>query len=168
MPKGIYLHIPKLSPLERFLNLISIKDNGCWEWTNYPNGAGYGRIWINGRSVFAHRFSYEWFNNCKLPEFIPGGLQLDHLCRNRKCVNPDHLELVTGKINLNRGIQHCPINRKLENTHCPHGHPYSEENIFYHKNIINPSRPWRVCKICSKEQQRRRYQNKKLPNIKKG
>lgn len=72
--------------------------DGCWEWTGTKNQFGYGRLCRDGRRVVAHRWLYE-----RLRGAVPAGLQMDHLCRNRSCVNPDHLEPVTQRENLRRG-----------------------------------------------------------------
>lgn len=74
--------------------------NGCWEWIRALMTGGYASFWYEGKNVKASRFFYEKFIGK-----IPKGLQLDHLCRNRKCVNPKHLEPVTLKENLRRGLR---------------------------------------------------------------
>lgn len=125
MPIGVY---SRGSSIERFLNYIAINENGCWEWTGFLYPSGYGCFQINGSSTRSHRFAYEWFNQCKLPNYKLTNLQLDHLCRNRKCVNPDHLELVTARENVQRG------SRSLANipkkTCCLRGHLYSDKTTF--------------------------------------
>ncbi len=121
--------------IEKFLPKIKVVDNGCWEWQGCEVGRGYGGF--NG--TYAHRFSYELFNNT----IIPAGLTIDHLCRNRKCVNPDHLEAVSLKENILRGT--CPPAKNALKTHCPRGHPYDEVNTY-----INP-KGWRICNICKKQ-----------------
>jgi hypothetical protein len=75
-------------------------DTGCWEWQGSRNNKGYGQQWENGKFVFAHRWAYE---QAKGP--IPNGLSIDHLCGNRACVNPDHLEAVDHATNCRRGRQ---------------------------------------------------------------
>ena len=87
-------------PIEiRLMEGIELSGDGCWLWTKSIDYGGYGRIGQRGVNARAHRVSYEHFVGP-----IPDGLSLDHLCRNRRCVNPDHLEPVTGSENTRRGI----------------------------------------------------------------
>jgi len=109
--------------------------NGCWVWTAMKTAAGYGEFWPSGpRMMYAHRLAYEL-----LVGKIPEGLQIDHLCRNPSCCNPEHLEPVTQAENMRRG--NAGKNTR-ERTHCPHGHEYSPENT----RIYNGRR---FCKQCS-------------------
>lgn len=119
--------------LARFMSRIVKLDNGCWQWTGYTNG-GYGGMNVNGKAYRVHRLAYEHFVGP-----IPEGLVLDHLCRNRACANPDHLEPVTHHTNILRGVgtgaQHA------RRTHCSKcGGEYTQRND-------NPN--WRFCKACA-------------------
>lgn len=95
---------------ERIRRYVEIDANGCWIWTAARNRGGYGIIGIELRSALAHRVSYEAFVG-----EIPNGLELDHLCRVRCCVNPQHLEPVTRYENVRRG---WPARRRRAET-CP-------------------------------------------------
>lgn len=114
---------------------------GCWLWTGHINQDGYGRICRGGESKSAHRTSYEVFRGP-----IPDGLVLDHLCRVRHCVNPDHLEPVSIAENIRRGegvaVQHAA------KTHCVHGHEFTPENTLTHHS---GSRGCRACARASRE-----------------
>jgi hypothetical protein len=136
--------------------------NGCWLWTGHRRGdRGYGGIKIDGKEYYAHRVVYEFFVGP-----IPEGLELDHICHNtdatcpggatclhRRCVNPDHLEPVTHRVNDLRGKSFAAAN--AAKTHCPQGHPYAGRNVY-----INAASGGRVCRTCLNEHQRR-YQARK-------
>lgn len=113
---------------------------GCWLWTGSLTVAGgYGQFRSGGRPRRAHRLAYE-----TLVGPIPDGLHLDHLCRTPCCVNPAHLEPVTGPENTRRGVAGMA---QLARTHCPRGHEYSERNTY-----LEPRRggkaPGRHCREC--------------------
>jgi HNH endonuclease len=92
--------------------------NGCREWRGSRRASnGYGRYWHDGRMVTAHRYAYERQHGA-----IPAGLEIDHTCRNRACVNPAHMEVVTHRENVLRGDGMAA--RRARRTHCPKGHPY--------------------------------------------
>ena len=97
--------------------------NGCWIWAGGKTGWGYGGFSADSQYVPAHRYAYELIVGP-----IPVGLQLDHLCRNRACVNPAHMEPVTNKINSLRGVSFSAHNARA--THCPQGHPYDLFNTY--------------------------------------
>lgn len=105
---------------------------GCWVWTGHVDRHGYGKFGKTGEpwnTTLAHRLVY-----MLLAGPIPPGLQLDHLCRWPRCVNPDHLEPVTGGENTRRG-------GRAIRTHCPSGHEYTPENTYTHKGK-------RRCRTC--------------------
>lgn len=100
-----------------------VDDSGCWLWEWYVHRSGYGMLRQDGRARYAHRVIYERFRGP-----IPKGLQLDHLCRVRHCVNPDHLEPVTARENQRRGNGWPGIHARK--THCIRGHEFTPENTM--------------------------------------
>lgn len=126
---------------ERIARKIAIhQPTGCWNWTACKTATGYGRVWDGARSTWAHRLCY-----ALLVGPIPDGLVLDHLCRNRACVNPDHLEPVTDLENMLRG-DNPDITRARHRSQkfCKRGHPLFGANLYRH-----PSGR-RVCRECHK------------------
>lgn len=123
MKRGDPLDSGKHMIRRRIQKNMSVTASGCWQWTSQKTTDGYARIdmFVNGKKVskLAHRISYREFKG-----EIPSGLVLDHLCRNRSCVNPDHLEPVTFAVNSQRAL--CK-------THCKRGHPLSGQNLYVHK-----------------------------------
>lgn len=134
------MFIPK--PLiERFLNAyIPVTESGCWLWTGSCNNYGYGKILNRNKSLAAHRLAYELFIGP-----IPKGLVIDHLCRVPCCVNPDHLEPVTNRENILRGIGRTAINSKK--SRCVNGHPFDEPNTTMRRH---GGRECHTCRLISK------------------
>ena len=131
------LHNPegKIPPEQRFWLRVN-KSEDCWNWTGSLNVGGYGH-WqpTKGTTSMAHRYSYE-----QIVGPIPEGLVLDHLCRNRSCVNPEHLEPVTQRVNNLRGIGFAAT--RAAQTHCKWGHEFTLENTYVTK------RNQRYCIAC--------------------
>lgn len=119
--------------------------NDCWTWTGSKNSDGYGRIHRDGRDLMAHRVVYEM-----LVGAIPPGLQTDHLCRNRGCVRPSHLELVTSRENTLRGVS--AVANALRTNRCVHGHAFEGRNLIVR---IRAGRHLRVCRVCLNDRGRR-------------
>lgn len=139
---GAQLGYVRRPAYRRFLEKTAPAANGCIEWTGGLNGVGYGQFYRGKKhagdtgKIYAHRWSYEFFVGP-----IPEGLHLDHLCRNPKCVNPEHLEPVTCRENLLRGTGVSA--RHAVKTHCPAGHPYAGDNLYRH-----PTKGQRYCRTC--------------------
>lgn len=136
---------------------VHITPNGCHQWTAYCSENGYGRFYLDGRGLLAHRWSYE-----RHVGPIPHGLQIDHLCRNRGCVNPEHLEPVTPSENVRRGTApNLARSRAAELTHCKRGHAFDDENTRI------DSKGGRVCLACKRQKAREHYEKNRDAYIKK-
>lgn len=126
----------------------------CWEWDGEKNERGYGRASIDGKTRPAHRAVYEHLRGP-----VPEGLVLDHLCRNRLCVNPDHLEPVTNTTNIMRGVGVGAQN--ASKTHCINGHEFTPENTRLNKPVHPNGDPTRTCRQCHRDRQRRYHAAKR-------
>jgi len=125
----------RVSPMDRFiLRVARSGEGGCWIWCGSRQTNGYGRFSIAHKWVPAHRWSYEQVRGP-----IPRGLDLDHLCREPLCVNPDHLEAVTRRVNLLRG-RTIPAAHAAK-TRCPAGHAYDQANTYTYRGM-------RQCRKC--------------------
>lgn len=157
---------------ERFLQRISISDSGCWQMTGLHDRDGYAHFHKSKRQSKAHRISYEFHSG-----LIPAGLTIDHLCKNKGCVNPEHLEAVTAQENASRHkaegykqwwaalsdaektmfverssrkASQIAAVKKLAATHCKRGHEWKPETTY-----IVSSTGHRRCNICFAEVQKR-------------
>jgi hypothetical protein len=129
--------------MERFTSKIHYEKSGCWTWTGATTGkTGYGRFWYDGERGLAHRFSHEYFRGP-----IGQEKEIDHLCRNRLCVNPDHLEEVTHKENMIRGDTSTQFKPK---THCKNGHPLAGTNVYF---ATSRRKKYKFCRACHRNRQ---------------
>lgn len=120
----------------------------CVQGPGYVSPNGYTRTTIDGRRVYAHRAAYVSVHGP-----IGHGLVVDHLCRNRACVNVEHLEVVTESVNIRRGI--APAAFRALQTHCKHGHEFNKENTAWQARRPG-AKPTRACRACDADMQRRK------------
>jgi hypothetical protein len=124
-----------ITAAKRLFGRVVGNGRGCWEWSGADSGTGYGIVGWDGQKYRVHRLAYEL---TKGP--IPDGLVIDHLCRNRRCCNPDHLEAVTQRENTRRWADAIKA--------CPSGHPYTDGNRVLKKNGT------RICRECHRQRSR--------------
>jgi len=128
----------------------------CWLWLACAVKE-YGQFYLAGKKVAAHRLSYEMYYHVTIPE----GMTIDHVkargCISTLCVNPYHLEVVTQKVNILRGVSPSALHAKA--TYCPQGHPYNKENTY-----VTPS-GGRNCLVCLRESWRQCYARKQKEQI---
>ena len=139
--------IPDMTSLEtaRFWSKTN-RSTECWEWTASRKPSGYGRFSIQGNDYPAHRVAYHLTHGS-----VPLELDLDHLCRNRACVNPMHLEPVTRRVNLRRG-------NGTGRTSCPQGHPYVTGNIYMERTGTKKCRTCVIARVRAYKIRRRLIQ----------
>lgn len=128
--------------VDRFAAKVAA-DGECWRWTAGLMGGGYGQFHFRGSPKYAHRWLYE-----QTRAQVAADLTMDHLCRNRWCVNPAHLEPVTRGENVLRGVS--PAARAAAAVSCPAGHPYSGDNLAIKRDGS------RRCRACHRAQERMR------------
>jgi hypothetical protein len=131
---------------------VTVDGLDCWNWNLYRHPTEfYGYLSLRGKRLLAHRFSYETFVGS-----IPDGLQIDHLCRNRACVNPSHLEPVTCLENVRRAPWHLAhINGRK--THCINGHEFTEANTGRTRKYQH-----RYCRTCMNASSRRSHERRMM------
>lgn len=145
MDTNIVLYVAPESQLPPwFVNKVTVGD-GCWEWQGSRMRSGYGQVYMgrnrqgSPRLVSAHRLSYEFFIGP-----VPEGLEIDHLCANKACVRPSHLEAVTHVVNVRRyfGLppDREPPGPRLPRTHCKRGHSLADAYVSKHGS--------RNCRVC--------------------
>jgi hypothetical protein len=146
------LEKPPPDVLVRFSSHVIVLENGCCKWTGCISPCGYGEFKISSKRALAHRVAWEMANGP-----IPSGLTIDHLCRNRWCVNVVHMEVVTSRENTLRGESPPAVNAKK--THCKYGHLLSGENVRLDK------RGHRKCKACDRRTALAHYYKKKCSRV---
>lgn len=142
--------------IARFMKFVRVTENGCWEWQGGlvypPRSTPYGHFSFGkasavftGQQMTSHKAAYLLFVGQ-----VPPGLELDHLCRNTICACPTHLEAVTHRENVLRGV--CPSAKNAQKTHCKRGHEFTPENTYPQKNRSGNGR---ACRTCEREKSRR-------------
>ncbi len=142
---------------DRLMKMVSVyASDGCWVWMGAVGSSGYGTMEVLGKTALVHRVSYELHKG-----EIPAGMVIDHICKNKICVNPDHLRVVTHKQNtLENSDAPTAINAKK--THCIHGHPLSGDNLKLAVGTTNGKiKKERVCRTCQRTYQLQYYHRTK-------
>lgn len=130
---------PVLHVQKRIMARVTIDEGGCWVSSYSKLPSGYAKMAAFGKLEYVHRVAYEAWKGA-----IPDGLQIDHLCRNTSCCNPEHLEAVTPRVNVLRAPKSF-AHVCAKKTHCPKGHPYSGHNLVIHKS------GGRRCRECNRQ-----------------
>lgn len=131
--------------LDRFWAKIDVRGaDECWPWLASIHGLGYGQFNTSKRIMNAHIVAFELSNKKE----VPAGLEVDHRCRNRLCMNPNHLEPVTKKENILRGFS--PMAIQARQTSCIYGHPFTPENTYWYGKKKNH----RMCLKCKARRDR--------------
>jgi hypothetical protein len=134
-----------------FDRVATAEHGSCWQWQGDTTADGYGRFTNRRQNPYSRRAHREMYE-LAYGESIPEGMVIDHLCRNRWCINPMHLEVVTHREN---GLRSVPFNHNGLKTHCPRGHEYDEANTYTH-----PTTGKRSCRSCH-----RRWASERRTNV---
>ena len=129
--------------VDQFFSHVTENESGCWVWDK-PKPNGYGQFMEGKKSHLPHRWIYTF-----MVAAIPDGLQIDHLCRNRACVNPYHLEPVPQPVNNARSESPTAVNARK--THCKRGHEFDEANTY-----VLPGSGSRSCRTCARDRKRQK------------
>ncbi|MFF4738791.1 HNH endonuclease signature motif containing protein [Streptomyces sp. NPDC001262] len=138
--------MPRTDWTDRFLAKVA-KGDGCWTWKASVRANGYGQVRVGARVRSAHRVAYELAYGQ-----IPPGLVIDHLCRNRRCVRPSHLDAVTQRTNVLRGVSLAA--HRAAQTHCIHGHLFDAVNTYVASNGTRKCRACRAARSHARRRQR--------------
>lgn len=134
----------------RFISMLRPKKSGCWLWAGGHNRKGYAKFWYDGKTGLAMHFAARLF---QIKNWNKPGREPDHLCRDRGCNNPDHLQMVTRRTNLLRG--NSPVGINFRKVHCINGHIFNEKNTY---EVKRNGQTHRHCRVCIKNRKRLEYQ----------
>lgn len=137
--------------IKRFMRKVEKLPSGCWYWTGCKDAAGYGNLAFSRISTKAHRFSFQYIGGRDIRE----DQEIHHICENKSCVNPEHLQAVTRKEHVD--ITAVP---RRSRTYCKHGHEFTEANTYYQKKKNWTFRRCRACNAiaCQKYHDRKRLE----------
>jgi len=146
-----------IAQVERFARRFTVQPDGCWQWRGYITREGYGQYGVHGVGKRAHRIMWELVGR----PFDPTK-QLDHLCRNRACVSPYHLEEVTARVNTRRGVSPAAVNAQKDV--CLRGHPLTGDNLKLRQHVRGGilRRCWECERMFSRQHKRRVFGFKPL------
>lgn len=140
-----------MTKIDRFWSKVE-KTSSCWIWKGNVGSNGYGQFGYNYKVVSSHRLAYQLTKG-----EIPEGMELDHLCKNTLCVNPEHLEIVNRRENTLRSSNFAAVNARK--THCIRGHEFTS------KNTIVLANRGRSCRTCQNERNKIWMRNYKKPKV---
>lgn len=152
--------MPAFAPIEvRLFRLSKDDPSGCRLWIGCLDDCGYGKFNAGNGETLAHRAAYvEWIGE------IPDGTEIDHLCRSRSCINPEHLEAVPHLVNVSRGVRKPEMHPNALKTHCKRGHPLNGDNLI--QRTIG-GRKVRQCRSCVNARKREEERSNRAASLKK-